>query len=199
MCKTLPFCSENFLSITSCSCEKRYQALLTLLCASSTITMTTTTFCNKNSSFIERVVWISVETRPRGNEATCIVSGCRGTTSYKFILHTCLQKHLAAELNQRLTKKTYLEGTPYKALKQVYKNLSLLHFLPPLPFIPSILSHSLCPSSSIPPFPTPLPPELNAGLVGLGLTYTVSLAGMFQYCVRQSAEVENIVRDSMCK
>ena len=39
----------------------------------------------------------------------------------------------------------------------------------------------------------PLAASLNAGLVGLGLTYTVSLAGMFQYCVRLSAEVENVV------
>ena len=39
----------------------------------------------------------------------------------------------------------------------------------------------------------PLVGTLNAGLVGLGLTYTVSLAGMFQYCVRLSAEVENVV------
>ena len=39
----------------------------------------------------------------------------------------------------------------------------------------------------------PLSSTLNAGLVGLGLTYTVSLAGMFQYCVRLSAEVENVV------
>ena len=35
--------------------------------------------------------------------------------------------------------------------------------------------------------------ELSAGLVGLALTYTISLSGMFQFCVRQSAEVENIV------
>jgi ATP-binding cassette subfamily C (CFTR/MRP) protein 4 len=39
----------------------------------------------------------------------------------------------------------------------------------------------------------PLAGSLNAGLVGLGLTYTVSLAGMFQYCVRLSAEVENVM------
>ena len=39
----------------------------------------------------------------------------------------------------------------------------------------------------------PLSSSLNAGLVGLGLTYTVSLAGTFQYCVRLSAEVENVV------
>ncbi len=38
---------------------------------------------------------------------------------------------------------------------------------------------------------------LNAGLVGLGLTYTLSLAGMFQYCVRLSAEVENVVSDGL--
>lgn len=34
----------------------------------------------------------------------------------------------------------------------------------------------------------------NAALIGLALTYAVSLNGMFQYCVRQSAEVENLVR-----
>ena len=33
----------------------------------------------------------------------------------------------------------------------------------------------------------------SASLLGLALTYAVSLHGMFQYCVRQSAEVENIV------
>ena len=35
--------------------------------------------------------------------------------------------------------------------------------------------------------------QLDPALLGLGLTYTISLAGMFQYCVRQSTEVENIV------
>ncbi len=34
---------------------------------------------------------------------------------------------------------------------------------------------------------------LDAGIVGLGLAYTIALAGILQYCVRQSAEVENIV------
>ena len=34
---------------------------------------------------------------------------------------------------------------------------------------------------------------LDAGVVGLGLAYTISLAGILQFCVRQSAEVENIV------
>ena len=88
----------------------------------------------------------------------------------------------------------------FKQVKITCKNLSLPSFLPHPSSLPLTLSSSsLCSSSSIPPFPTPLLPELNAGLVGLGLTYTVSLAGMFQYCVRQSAEVENIVRDSMCR
>ena len=57
--------------------------------------------------------------------------------------------------------------------------------------------HHLFPTSHFffPLFPDSLSlTELNAGLVGLGLTYTVSLAGMFQYSVRQSAEVENTVR-----
>ena len=34
---------------------------------------------------------------------------------------------------------------------------------------------------------------LDAGIIGLGLAYTIALAGILQYCVRQSAEVENIV------
>ena len=50
--------------------------------------MTATSFCNKNGSFTEHVLWISgacVETRPSGNEATCIVSGDRIThTAYMF-------------------------------------------------------------------------------------------------------------------
>ena len=35
--------------------------------------------------------------------------------------------------------------------------------------------------------------ELNAGVVGLALAYTISLAGTLQFCVRQSAEIENLV------
>ena len=50
--------------------------------------------------------------------------------------------------------------------------------------VPPVLYTVLSPPSSL---------GLNAGLVGLGLTYTISLAGMFQYCVRLSAEVENVV------
>lgn len=34
---------------------------------------------------------------------------------------------------------------------------------------------------------------LNPTLLGLGLTYTFTLTGMFQYCVKQGTEVENIV------
>ena len=37
------------------------------------------------------------------------------------------------------------------------------------------------------------PSGLNPALVGLSLTYIISLAGMLQYVVRQSAEVESIV------
>ncbi|XP_077867141.1 ATP-binding cassette sub-family C member 4-like [Saccoglossus kowalevskii] len=33
--------------------------------------------------------------------------------------------------------------------------------------------------------------NLNAGLVGLSLAYAITLMGVFQWCVRQSAEVEN--------
>ena len=35
--------------------------------------------------------------------------------------------------------------------------------------------------------------DLNPGLVGLSLTYTISLADMLQYTIRLSAEVENTV------
>ena len=34
---------------------------------------------------------------------------------------------------------------------------------------------------------------ISAGVVGLCLTYAKMLTGMFQWCVRQSAEVENLV------
>ena len=37
---------------------------------------------------------------------------------------------------------------------------------------------------------------LNGGLVGLIMTYAISLMGLFQWGVRQSAEVENLVRRS---
>jgi len=36
--------------------------------------------------------------------------------------------------------------------------------------------------------------ELNPSLLGLGLTYIVTLANMFQFCVRQSAELESQVK-----
>lgn len=36
----------------------------------------------------------------------------------------------------------------------------------------------------------------DRSLIGLSLTYTISLTGMFQYVIRQSAEVENLV--SIC-
>jgi len=35
--------------------------------------------------------------------------------------------------------------------------------------------------------------DLDPGLVGLSFVYTLTLTGMFQYCVRVSAEVENLV------
>lgn len=40
-----------------------------------------------------------------------------------------------------------------------------------------------------------LPPlkALDAGQVGLALSYAITLTGMFQWSVRQSAEVENMV------
>lgn len=34
---------------------------------------------------------------------------------------------------------------------------------------------------------------VDAGQVGLVLSYALTLMGMFQWCVRQSAEVENMV------
>lgn len=36
--------------------------------------------------------------------------------------------------------------------------------------------------------------EMEPGAVGLALSYAVTLTGMFQWGVRQSAEVENMVR-----
>lgn len=39
----------------------------------------------------------------------------------------------------------------------------------------------------------PVSVELDAGSVGLALTYASTLMGMFQWAVRQSAEVENLV------
>ncbi len=39
--------------------------------------------------------------------------------------------------------------------------------------------------------------ELDAGSVGLALSYSVTLMGMFQWGVRQSAEVENMVRGDL--
>ena len=35
---------------------------------------------------------------------------------------------------------------------------------------------------------------MEVGLLGLGLAYALNLMGLFQYSVRQSAEVENQVR-----
>ncbi|XP_019860364.1 PREDICTED: multidrug resistance-associated protein 4-like [Amphimedon queenslandica] len=39
----------------------------------------------------------------------------------------------------------------------------------------------------------PVASTLNAGLIGLSLTYAVTLMGAFQYCIRQSAEVESLM------
>ena len=36
--------------------------------------------------------------------------------------------------------------------------------------------------------------DLDPALVGLSMTYAVTLIGMFQHCIRTSAEVENLVR-----
>lgn len=34
---------------------------------------------------------------------------------------------------------------------------------------------------------------LSAGVVGLTLSYAIKISGVFQQCVKQSAEVENLV------
>ena len=34
---------------------------------------------------------------------------------------------------------------------------------------------------------------LNPTLLGLGLTYSITLIGSFEYCVRKNTDVENIV------
>lgn len=42
--------------------------------------------------------------------------------------------------------------------------------------------------------------ELEPGSVGLALSYAMTLTGMFQWGVRQSAEIENMVRlFTLCK
>ena len=35
--------------------------------------------------------------------------------------------------------------------------------------------------------------DINAGLMGLSLTYAISLNDSFQHCIRESAEVESLV------
>ena len=35
----------------------------------------------------------------------------------------------------------------------------------------------------------------DAGLIGLGLTYSISLTGTFLHTIQQSAEIENLVSD----
>jgi ATP-binding cassette subfamily C (CFTR/MRP) protein 4 len=39
----------------------------------------------------------------------------------------------------------------------------------------------------------PLAGSINPGLIGLALSYALTLNGMFQYCIRQSAEVESLM------
>ncbi len=34
---------------------------------------------------------------------------------------------------------------------------------------------------------------IDAAVIGLALTYSTTLTGLFQYCIRGSAEVENLV------
>lgn len=41
--------------------------------------------------------------------------------------------------------------------------------------------------------------EMEPGAVGLALSYAITLTGMFQWGVRQSAEIENMVRSTSTK
>ena len=43
------------------------------------------------------------------------------------------------------------------------------------------------------PFPRSYFSALSAGVVGLTLSYAIKISGVFQQCVKQSAEVENLV------
>ena len=36
--------------------------------------------------------------------------------------------------------------------------------------------------------------DLDPALIGLSMAYAITLIGMFQHCIRTSAEVENLVR-----
>ena len=37
--------------------------------------------------------------------------------------------------------------------------------------------------------------DLDPALIGLSMAYAITLIGMFQHCIRTSAEVENLVRN----
>ena len=37
--------------------------------------------------------------------------------------------------------------------------------------------------------------DLDPALTGLSMAYAIALIGMFQHCIRTSAEVENLVRN----
>ena len=50
--------------------------------------------------------------------------------------------------------------------------------------------------ASLPEFFYPFIPAVDAGLIGLSLSYTISLASLLQHGVRQAVEVENLVSKS---
>ena len=49
--------------------------------------------------------------------------------------------------------------------------------------------------ASLPEIFHPSIPAVDAGLIGLSLSYTISLASLLQHGVRQAVEVENLVRN----
>lgn len=49
--------------------------------------------------------------------------------------------------------------------------------------------------TSLPEIFHPFIPAVDAGLIGLSLSYTISLASLLQHGVRQAVEVENLVRN----
>ena len=69
---------------------------------------------------------------------------------------------------------------------------SLLHSAALSAYEPTLIPSLAC-SSTLPSYVFSSYTALNAGLVGLGLTYAISLSSIFQYCIRLSAEVENVV------
>ena len=92
---------------------------------------------------------------------------------------------LSAGLHRKSTSLVPCSWQLWPSSRYPWPQVSVCH-CPPIP------SCTACPLHSLLTLSSPLL-GLNAGLVGLGLTYTISLAGIFQYCIRLSAEVENVV------